>query len=168
MKGSCRVGVLAAAALALLGGALATTARNAHSVYFPEGYRQWTLVRFRFIGPENPGFATQGGLRHYFANSKALAGFPQRRFRDGSVIVDERVHAALNQNGIWEETGLAHVAVMRKDSKRHADTGGWQFNLFTTHDTAMGLAPAQARARCFEACHKSQSARDYVFSDPRR
>jgi len=27
---------------------------------------------------------------------------------------------------------------------------------------------ADAKARCFDACHKAQEARDYVFSDPRR
>ena len=46
--------------------------------------------------------------------------------------------------------------------------GGWYFNIFTTHDTAIGITSAQAKARCFDACHKAQEARDYVFSDPRR
>jgi hypothetical protein len=105
-------------------------------------------------------------MRHHFANALALNSWG--RFRDGSVIVDERVHASLNDQGVWQEGGLAHVAVMRKDSKRHADTGGWYFNVFSAHDTALGITPAQAKARCFDACHKSQEARDYVFSDPRR
>ena len=73
-------------------------------------------------------------MRHHFANDKALASWG--RFRDGSVIVDERVHARLDSLGVWQEDGLAHVAVMRKDAKAHADTGGWYFNIFTTHDTA--------------------------------
>jgi hypothetical protein len=132
--------------------------------HFPEGYRGWTVARFRFIGPESPAYPAQGGLRHYFANDVALASWG--RFHEGSVIVDERVHARLNDQKVWDESGLAHVAVMRKD-RRHAETGGWYFNFFTAGDRA-GITREQAKARCFDACHASQEARDYVFSDPRR
>ena len=133
---------------------------------YPQGYRQWTLTRFRLLGPDHPNYDKQGGFRHYYANDIALASWG--RFRDGAVIVDERVHARLNDKRVWEEAGLAHVAVMRKDAARHADTGGWQFDLFIEADTSTGLAPEQARARCFDACHRTQEARDFVFSDPRR
>jgi hypothetical protein len=34
--------------------------------------------------------------------------------------------------------------------------------------TRLGLTAEQAKARRFDACHKTQEARDYVFSDPRR
>ena len=57
---------------------------------------------------------------------------------------------------------------MRKDTRAHADTGGWYLNIFSAHDTAIGISTEQAKARCFDACHKAQEARDYVFSDPRR
>jgi hypothetical protein len=135
-----------------------TVARNAERVYFPDGYRAWTITRFRY--------GTQVGMRHHYANERALASWG--RFRDGSVIVDERVHARLDDAGVWQEDGLVHVAVMRKDAKAHADTGGWYFNVFSAHDTAIGITREQAKARCFEACHQAQEARDYVFSDPRR
>jgi hypothetical protein len=83
------------------------------------------------------------------------------------VIVDERVHAKLNAQNVWEEAGLAHVAVMRKESGR-TDTGGWYFNFFPAQDQTRGITGAQAKARCFDACHKAQEVRDFVFSDPRR
>jgi hypothetical protein len=134
--------------------------------YFPDGYRQWTLTRFRFIGPENAAWETQGGLRHYFANETALASWGA--FRDGAVIVDERVHTRLDAQNVWGETGPAHVAVMRKSTAGHGDTGGWYFNFFAGEDTTVGITREQAKARCFDACHKAQAARDFVFSDPRR
>ena len=152
--------------VALLTGSVVALARDADAVFFPSGYRAWTIAKFKFVGPESPNYAAQGGMRHHFANALALKTWG--RFRDGSVIVDERVHASLNDQGVWQEGDLAHVAVMRKDAKRHADTGGWYFNVFSAHDTALGITPAQAKARCFDACHKSQELRDYVFSDPRR
>jgi len=126
--------------------------------FFPAGYREWTVARFKF--------ESKGALRHHYANPQALASWGS--FSDGSIIVDEKVHATLGDDGVWREDDLVHVAVMRKDAKAHADTGGWYFNVFMGNDKAAGITPEQARARCFDACHKSQEARDYVFSDPRR
>ena len=105
-------------------------------------------------------------LKAYDANDAALESWG--RFRDGAVIVDERAHARLDEQKTWEEAGLAHVAVMRKDHEHYPDTGGWYFNIFVDGDTTTGLAPGQAKARCFDACHRTQEARDFVFSDPRR
>jgi hypothetical protein len=153
-----------ATALALV--VCAVPAAGPERPYYPDGYRQWTVAKFKFIGPESPQWQAQGGLRHHFANDAALASWG--RFADGSVIVDERVHSKLDARQVWQETGIAHVAVMRKDAVRHADTGGWYFNFFPEGDTARGITPEQAKARCFDACHKTQEARDYVFSDPRR
>jgi hypothetical protein len=154
---ACLVAAVCACAFAV--------ARDAR-VYFPAGYRAWTITKFKVIGPESDQFESQGGMRHHYANDKALASWG--KFRDGAVLVDERVHATLDDRKIWQEGGLVHVAVMRKDARGHADTGGWYFNVFSRHDTAIGITAAQAKARCFDACHKAQEARDYVFSDPRR
>jgi hypothetical protein len=142
---------LSVVSTAVLAGAAATA-------YFPAGYREWTVAKFKF--------ESKGALRHHYANPQALASWG--KFDDGSVIVDEKLHAKLGDDGTWREDGIAHVAVMRKDAKAYADTGGWYFNVFTANDTAVGMTPEQAKTRCFDACHKAQEARDYVFSDPRR
>jgi hypothetical protein len=137
---------------------VAAFAGSADRVNFPAGYREWTVAKFKF--------ESKGALRHHYANPQALASWG--RFGDGSIIVDEKLNAKLGDDGVWREDGVAHVAVMRKDAKANADTGGWYFNFFTANDTAVGITAEQAKARCFEACHKAQQARDYVFSDPRR
>jgi hypothetical protein len=154
------------AAMLICLGTAAAIASSDHVIYFPTGYRAWTVAQFKFIGPEAATYSKMGGLRHHFANGEALASWG--RFRDGAVIVDERVHAKLDAQGIWQEGDLAHVAVMRKDSSHHPDTGGWYFNFFVADDSTVGITPEQAKARCFDACHKTQEARDFVFSDPRR
>jgi hypothetical protein len=147
-----------AVVIATLGfGAMALAAAE-DGVFFPAGYRAWTVAKFRF--------ESKGALRYHYANPQALASWG--KFSDGSIIVDEKVHAKLGDDGTWREEGIAHVAVMRKDTKAHADTGGWYFNFFTANDTVQGLTPEQAKTRCFDACHKAQEAREYVFSDPRR
>lgn len=133
-------------------------AAPAGQVFYPDTYREWRVAKFRF---ESKGF-----LRYHYANPQALESWG--KFRDGSIIVDEKVHAKLGDDGTWREEAIAHVAVMRKDAAAHADTGGWYFNFFTANDTSTGLTPEQAKARCFDACHKAQEPRDFVFSDPRR
>jgi len=152
--------------LAALLAAASLSAAVGDRPWYPDGYRAWTMTRFRLQGPEHPNYEKQGGFRHYYANGAALASWG--KFRDGAVVVDERVHARLNDQKAWEEAGLAHVAVMRKDREHYPDTGGWYFNIFVDGDTTAGLAPDQAKARCFDACHRTQEARDFVFSDPRR
>jgi hypothetical protein len=137
---------------------LVALAAPADSVFFPSGYREWTVAKFKF--------ESKGALRHHYANPRAFASWG--RFGDGSIIVDEKLHAKPGDDGVWREDGVAHVAVMRKDAKAFPDTGGWYFNFFTAGDTTQGITPEQAKARCFDACHKTQEARDFVFSDPRR
>ena len=143
---------------ALLVVAAAFTAHAQVPVFYPQGYRLWTVAKFKF--------EAKGALRHHYANSEALASWG--KFRDGSILVDEKLHAKLGDDGVWREEAVAHVAVMRKDAKAHADTGGWYFNFFANGDTTQGITREQAKARCFDACHQAQEARDYVFSDPRR
>ena len=151
-------------ALLALAGALAAAADDS-GPYYPDGYRAWRVARFKLIGPDHPNYEKQGGFRHHFANDAAFASWGH--FSDGAVIVDERVHAKLD-GGIWQEGDLAHVAVMRKDAARFADTGGWYFNLFRDGDVKTGLTREQAKQACFDACHRNVATRDFVFSDPRR
>ena len=138
--------------------AVAAFAGSPDGAFFPSGYREWTVAKFKF--------ESKGALRHHYANPQALASWG--KFGDGSIIVDEKLHAKLGDDGVWREDGVVHVAVMRKDANAYPETGGWYFNFFTENDTAVGITPELAKARCFEACHKGQEARDYVFSDPRR
>ena len=145
--------------------ALVAAAGTAVAPYYPDGYRTWRVAKFKLIGPESPNYEKQGGFRHHFANDVAIASWGH--FSDGAALVDERVHARL-EGGIWQEGELAFVGVMRKDSARFADTGGWEFNLFRDGDTQTGLTREQAKQACFDACHKNVAARDFVFSDPRR
>jgi hypothetical protein len=98
--------VVALALVGLLVGGAPTGSPDA--VYYPAGYRQWQVVRFRLIGPTSPNYARKGGFRHHFANARAISS--RAMFRDGSTIVDERVHATLGEDEIWQAGELGHVA----------------------------------------------------------
>jgi hypothetical protein len=124
------------------------------------------MTRFHLRGPKSSNYGVQGGFRHCCTNDIALWSWG--RFRDAAVIVDEREHTRLNAQKAWEEGDVAHMAMMRKDSAHYPDTGGWYFNIFMGSHTTSGLTASEARQRCFEACHRAQEARDFVFIEPRR
>jgi hypothetical protein len=56
------------------------------------------------------------------------------------------------------------VAVMVKDSKRFADSGGWGYGLFDYDATANSFKPNGTGANCGAACHTVAQAKDYVFT----
>lgn len=59
---------------------------------------------------------------------------------------------------------LKDVAVMVKDSKRFADSGGWGYGLFYYDSATDGFTPDGTGAKCGAACHTIVKAKDYVFT----
>jgi len=148
-------------AAAVLAGALCVLADSSATVPFPADYRKWAVTKSFVASPESQ----TAGFHHYYANDKATEGFTTGKFPDGSVIVDERLEVEQHGGGSFEGKRLS-IAVMRKDSHRYAETGGWGF------DSALGDgqtldASAEKRAACY-ACHSKQKDRDLVFSTFRK
>jgi hypothetical protein len=144
-------------AAAILAGGAAVFAEGGGSVPYPVEYRMWAVTK-SFVAPAE---SRNAGFHHYYANEKALEGFTTGRFPDGSVIVDERLEVEQRGGGSAEGKRMS-VSVMRKDSQRYAETGGWGF------DTAAGesktlAGSAEVRAACY-SCHSKQKDRDFVFS----
>jgi hypothetical protein len=129
-------------------------------VPYPAGYRTWTVTR-SFIAKEGPN----AGFHHYYANAQALKGFTTGKFPDGAVLVDERLEVDEHGGGSFEGKRLS-IAVMRKDSHRYAETGGWGFD-GTLGDSQVLSAPANRRATCY-ACHSKQKDHDFVYSTFRK
>lgn len=143
-------------ALSALASALASLADSGQVVPFPTGYRTWTVTR-SFIAKDGPN----GGFHHYYANPLALEGFSSGKFPDGAVLVDERLEVDQHDGGSFEGKRIS-VAVMRKDSSRYSETGGWGFD-GTRGDSQVLSGPAEIRASCYE-CHAKQKERDFVYS----
>jgi hypothetical protein len=140
--------------------ALGLMADSGQTVPFPAGYRTWAVTR-SFISKEGPN----AGFHHYYANPQALEGFAAGKFSDGAVIVDERLEVEQHGGDSFEGKRIS-VAVMRKDSVRYAETGGWGFD-GAAGDGQVLQAPAAMRASCY-ACHSKQRDRDFVFSTVRK
>ena len=144
------------AAGSYLGGHVALFAGEATSAY-PKGYRTWAHVKSTLIGPQAPGFASNGGLHHFYANEQGLEGYRTGKFPDGAVLVDDLLEVKDNDAGVTSEGARRRLAVMTKDSRTQAATGGWSFEVFRG-DSQEPTLTSEARAACF-ACHaKSQES----------
>jgi len=141
----------------VLAGCFFAFAEGSGHAPYPVDYRKWTVTR-SFIAP--PG-TNNSGFHHYYANEQAMEGFTKGRFPEGSIIVDERLEVEQRGGGSFEGKRLS-IAVMRKDSQRYAETGGWGFDGALGDSEALG-APAEMRAGCY-SCHSKQKDRDFVHS----
>jgi cytochrome P460 len=135
-------------------------------VPYPVGYRRWTHVKAALIGPQSPAFESFGGLHHIYANEKAMEGYRDGRFPDGSVLVFELLETRENA-GVTTEGPRKRVGVMVKESKRYAGTGGWGFESFQGDSQTERRLTAESRITCFK-CHEPLKDRDFVFSEFRK
>jgi hypothetical protein len=139
-----------------------TGAADDNSVAYPDGYRDWRHIKTMIINPGHPLFNTFGGLHQLYANAPAVQGYRDGKFPDGAVIVFDLSEAVDRDNTITAGAPKV-VGVMTKDSRRHAETGGWGFEGFAAGDRLRPTVGANAATACFE-CHRSEKAHDYVFS----
>lgn len=133
--------------------ALASTfAAQADEVRYPKDFRLYTHVT---TGIVTPGFMFNGvdlgaavpGLHNIHANRPALQGYRSltesgaARFNNGSVIAFDLWEPGVLASGTgtftYQKQRLA-VAVMEKDAKKYATTGGWGFQVFTPAGAARG------------------------------
>lgn len=138
----------------------------AADVPYPNGYRDWHHVKSMVISPGHALHESFGGIHHLYANKKALKGYANGKFPNGSVIVFDLLEA--NDGGSAVTEGKRKVVgVMLKDSKRYAGTGGWGFEGFKGDSKTERAVGKNAATACF-GCHEPQAAHDYVFSNTRR
>lgn len=149
-------------------GVLAATmtlfAQDKASVAYPDGFRSWTHVKSLIVGPDHDSFSKRGGIHHYYANDKAVAGYRTGTYPDGSIIVDEAVFTKDGEGaarGLVFEGERRFLDVMMKNSGRYEGTGGWGYEHFDRDDKA-GALSVDDQARC-SACH-AKSPTDHVFS----
>jgi Cytochrome P460 len=147
-------------ALAVL--ALPAFAADQAQVPYPQGYRNWHHVKSMVINPGHPLHDAFGGIHHLYANKKAVAGYKQGNFADGSVIVFDLLQAKDENNTIIEGDRKV-VGVMRKNSKKFTDTGGWGFEGFAGNSKTERVVGKNAVSACYQ-CHTAQKEKDYVFS----
>ncbi|MCA9489890.1 MAG: cytochrome P460 family protein [Myxococcales bacterium] len=143
--------------LALCSAALAAPAAPA----YPEGYRSWAHVKSLQLGEGHPLAATFGGLHHVYVNDTGESALRAgRALPDGSVLVFDLLEVQ-SEGGAVSEGPRKFTAVMVKDAKRWASTGGWGFDAFAGDGRERVVT--DGGVSCF-SCHASQQSTDYVFS----
>ncbi len=128
----------------------------------PKGWRDWTHITTGVIySDKHPLFKDFGGVHHIYANRVAAQAYKRgtKKFPDGSVIVFV-LYEAKDENGMFVAGKRKVVAVMVKDSKRYAKTGGWGWQAWDATGKALVTDPTN---QCV-GCHLKVKERDLVFS----
>ncbi|HEY7212372.1 MAG TPA: cytochrome P460 family protein [Bryobacteraceae bacterium] len=139
------------------------------SVSYPDGYRTWTFLHSSLVPAGFPGFAKSpcvkpctNGIFYFYANEQAMKGLRTGAYADGAVIAEEMLEFRVGDKGVGGEGHRVLTAVMAKDSRRYAATGGWGFGNFDEGSKANTL-DAKAQQTCFQ-CHISRKDHGYVFA----
>ena len=95
-----------------------------------------------------------------------MEGYTTGEFPDGSVLIFDRL-GTNEKDGVTGEGDRTRVAVMLKDSRRFASTGGWGFERFLGDSETDRPLTEDHRAVCF-TCHEPMKDHDFVFSKYRK
>ncbi len=145
----------------------AAAAQDSGGVALPSDFRYWFHIGSKSITAAGakaaglPDTVFGNTFDAVFANSVALNDMRSKNtpYRDGAVFVAAFYKLENPVAGLDAPGDLAFTAVMEKDSKAYASTGGWGFDAFAPDGTRI----TDLHDTCF-ACHQSQSKTDFVFS----
>ena len=150
--------------LGLVAGAVAVfgQAPKKSVISYPVGYRKWAHVKSMVIfGKDHKLFGQFEGLHNVYVNDIGWPSLQQgRTYPDGSMFAFE-LFALKSSPGAIESGQRKFLAVMRKNLKLYADTGGWGYEVFQSYQSAGSLKDMK---QCFN-CHATRKGKDFVFSD---
>jgi hypothetical protein len=134
----------------------------------PSGYRQWFHVNTQVIDKESPLFATLGGIHNVYLSPRAVAMLRSGQpYPDGTIFVDD-IHEFAIVNGSYVEGERKVLAIMVRNAKKYATTGGWGFQAWSGGDAKKPIVTDAAK-ECF-GCHTQKIGiprpddHQYVFS----
>jgi hypothetical protein len=128
----------------------------------PAGWRNWTHITTGVIySDKHPLFGAFGGVHHIYANPIAAQAYRRNsnKFPDCSQIVFV-LYEAKDENGMYVAGKKKVTALMVKDSKRYAKSGGWGWQAWDASGKALVTDPV---GQC-QGCHDQVKNRDRVFS----
>ena len=152
--------VIGVAGLAAAGSIVAASAPG--DLTPPTGYRRWFHVNTSLVDSGSPFFAQLAGMHNIYLNAVGQPALEKGGiYPDGSIFADD-IHTVTVTDHTYAEGGRAAVAVMVKDAKKYAATGGWGFQAWAGGDATKPVV-TDAASQCF-ACHTPQKDHQYVFS----
>jgi Cytochrome P460 len=137
-------------------------AEPADNIQPPTGYRHWFHVNTLIVDKASPLFETLGGMHNVYVNSVGEAALRKGGPYPNRSMFTTDLHEFTVSDGSYVEGGRKALAVMVKDSKKYASTGGWGFQLWAGGDPKKPIVTDAAK-QCFE-CHQPKKDQDYVYS----
>jgi hypothetical protein len=130
----------------------------------PPDYRQWFHVNTMIIDKDSPLFKDLGGMHNVYVNAVGLPALKKGGpYPDKTMFVTD-LHDFTVTDGSYVEGARKGVAVMVKDAKKFASTGGWGFQVFAGPDTKTAKPIVTDPVKmCFE-CHEPKKDQGYVYS----
>jgi len=161
MGSASKMGLLLLFAAAALMGALQAQGQKTAAIAFPKGYRHWTLVKSMVIfSNQHPLYEKFGGLHNVYVNDTGLPSLQQgKAYADGAILVFD-LYDISSGRGAIETRSRKFIAVMKKNAKLYAQTGGWGFEVFRGDEEKGSLQDTKS---CFD-CHAQKKLADYVYS----
>ena len=109
-------------------------ADSADTLKLPSSYRNWYHVNSMVVDKDSPIFPDLGGMHNIYINA---IGEPA--LKKGGSYPDETVflsdlHEFIISEGSYLEGKRKLTAIMRKDKKKYASTGGWGFQAWAEGD----------------------------------
>lgn len=135
------------------------------SVDYPSGYRSWQHIKTMIIQPGHPLEDPFGGIHHVYANAEAMSGLNNGEYADGAVFVFDLLDYE-NSEKLIVETKRKRLDVMRRDSDKFAETGGWGYTTFAGDSNTVRVQQDVVSA-CY-GCHIGAKKTGYVFSQYRQ
>ena len=137
-------------------------AESADDIKPPVGYRNWFHVNAMVVDKASPLFEVLGGIHDIYVNSTGEPALKKRGpYPDKTILVDD-VHDFNVVDGSYVQGPPKALAVMIKDKKKYASTGGWAFQAWAGGDPKKPLVTDPTK-QCFE-CHQARKDQEYVYS----
>ena len=137
-------------------------AASADDIKQPTGYREWFHVNTMVVDKASPLFDGLGGMHNVYINSAGMAALKKGTpYPNRSMFVTD-LHDFTITDGSYVEGPRKGLAVMVKDAKKYASTGGWGFQFWAGGDPKKPVV-TDAATQCF-ACHEPKKDQDYVYS----
>ena len=141
---------------------VSVSADSADDLTPPANFRNWYHVNTMVIAKGSPLFEAMGGMHNVYVNSIGETALKQGGpFPDETAFLVD-LHEFTISDGSYVEGPRKATAIMLKDKKKYASTGGWGWQAWAGGDPAKPIV-TDATKQCFE-CHQARNDRDYVYS----
>ena len=138
------------------------SAESADDLRPPTGYRNWFHVNTMIVDKASPLFDVLGGMHNVHVNALGESALKKGGpYPKGTMFLTD-LHEFSVVDGSYVEGDLKGLAVMAKDPKKYASTGGWGFQFWVGGDPNKPFVKDPVK-ECFE-CHQPKKDQDYVYS----